>query len=46
MAKNRNESAKEKKEALKDVGAIVADTFSEFVGLIKTFPISKVKNDL
>ncbi len=46
MAKNRNESAKEKKEALRDVGAIVADTFSEFVELIKTFPISKMKNDL
>lgn len=46
MAKNRNESAKEKKEALKDVGAIVADTFSEFVGLIKGLPISEVKNDL
>ena len=46
MAKNRNESAKEKKEALKDAGAIVTDTFSEFVGLIKAFPISEVKNDL
>ena len=46
MAKNENESAKEKKEALKDAGAIVTDTFSEFVGLIKAFPISEVKNDL
>ena len=46
MAKNKNESAKEKKEALKDAGAIVTDTFSEFVGLIKAFPISEVKNDL
>lgn len=46
MAKNRNESAKEKKEALKDAGAIVADTFSQFVELIKAFPISEVKNDL
>ncbi len=44
MAKNRNESAKEKKEALKDVGAIVADTFSEFVELIRDLDYEDVKS--
>lgn len=43
MAKNRNESAKEKKEALKNAGAIVADTFSEFVELIKDLDFENVK---
>jgi len=44
MAKNRNESAKEKKEALKDVGAIVADTFSQFVELIRDLDYEDVKS--
>lgn len=38
MAKNRQESAKEKLKALKNVGVNTADTFTEFVKLIKKLP--------
>lgn len=44
LAKEKSESAKEKKLILKKSGAIVADTFSEFVELIKSISSSKVKN--
>jgi len=44
MAKNKNESAKEKKEALKDAGAIVTDTFSQFVELIRDLDYEDVKS--
>lgn len=38
MAKNRIESAREKLKALKNVGVKTADTFTEFVKLIKGLP--------
>lgn len=44
MAKNKNETTKEKKEALRKAGAIVSDTFSEFVEYIKGFDSKEVKN--
>ncbi len=44
MAKNKNETTKEKKEALGKAGAIVSDTFSEFVEYIKGFDSKEVKN--
>lgn len=38
MAKDKDEGAKEKREALKKVGAQVANSFSEFVNLISRIP--------
>lgn len=43
MAKKSTESTKEKKKALKDAGAVVADTFSEFVTLVNNIPAVKNK---
>lgn len=38
MAKSKGESAREKREALKNAGAIVAETFAEFIQAIKELP--------
>lgn len=38
MAKNKGESAREKRDALKQVGANVGETFAEFVEFIKQIP--------
>lgn len=38
MAKNKREGAREKSEALREAGAQVAESFGEFVRMIKTLP--------
>ena len=43
MAKNKNESAKAKKKVLTEAGAIVCDTFSDFVDKITNLSLESVK---
>lgn len=43
MAKNKNESAKAKKKVLREAGAIVCDTFSDFVDKITNLSLESVK---
>ncbi|MBI3984837.1 MAG: hypothetical protein HY344_02730 [Candidatus Levybacteria bacterium] len=43
MAKNQNETARAKKEALKNAGATVYETFPEFVRQITNAPLERVK---
>jgi len=42
MAKKGEETAQAKKQALKDVGAHIADSFDEFVRMIQTMPSGKI----
>jgi ATP citrate (pro-S)-lyase len=43
MAKTKGESAREKRDALKDAGAITAESFTEFVQAIKNIPVKPIQ---
>ncbi|HEX7042185.1 MAG TPA: citrate/2-methylcitrate synthase, partial [Patescibacteria group bacterium] len=45
MAGRQGESAKEKRQALKDSGALVAESFTEFVEIVKSLPKKTYKNE-